>query len=262
MYAVPSRFELSAQPGQVLAQILEIGNDETAPGDFSVRTADWTYRADSGVDFRSDTLAPGSCRPWVRIERPLIKVGGHQKRRYRFEVHIPEGAAPGLCRFALLVEPADDGAAIVPSSGLVIPIHGQLGVIVYVRVGGSRPVLAIDKIALQQMDGRMTPVAMITNSGTAHGRAEGLLTGTDATGRPLEFTVSNLPILPGETRAIPIWAGDAPNGKPPVLKPPVNIHGSIEWEGGRQKIDALLDAVQTQTQTPTPTPAPGGHLKD
>ncbi len=244
MYAVPSRFELSAQPGQVLAQVLEIGNDETAPGKFKVRTADWTYRADSGVDFRSETLAPGSCRPWVRIERPVVKVGGRQKRRYRFEIHVPENAAAGLCRFALLVEPAGEDAPLALSGGLTIPIHGQLGVIVYVRVGDSRPVLAINDIAMHRVDGKMTPAAVITNTGTAHGRAEGLLTGTDASGRALEFTVSNLPILPGETRTIPIWVGDDPNGKPVVLKPPVTLRGSIEWEGGRERIEAVVGSAK------------------
>src|SRR6185436_4754884 len=97
-FVLPARFELKAKPGQKVADVLEIGNDESTPQEYRLRTADWSLRPDGAVDFRPDTLAPGSCRPWVAIERRTLKLSGKSKRRYRFEVQVPPDAPPGLCR--------------------------------------------------------------------------------------------------------------------------------------------------------------------
>lgn len=239
-FVLPARFELKAKPGEKLAEVLEVGNDDTSAGDYRFRTADWSMKTDGGVDFRSDTLDPESCRPWVRLERLNLKVAAKAKRRYRFEVHVPADAKEGLCRFAILIEPGGDVAAITPSSGIQLPILGRLGIIVYVRIGDAKPKLALEKLAVQNVNGRDTAVAIFRNEGNAHGRPEGTLAGTDAAGRPFDFTVAPLPVLPGETRAIPIWAQDSPDGRPGVATFPVKLKGVVEWEGGRQPVDATV----------------------
>src|SRR5690348_17637502 len=63
----PPRFELRAKPGEVLHEVLDIGNDAAVPDEFSVSTADWRLNDQGGVEFQ-EPLQPGSCRPWVRIE--------------------------------------------------------------------------------------------------------------------------------------------------------------------------------------------------
>jgi hypothetical protein len=239
-FVLPARFELKAKPGEKLAEVLEIGNDDTNPGDYRFRTADWTMKADGGVDFRPDTLDPGSCRPWVRLERHSLKIAGKAKRRYRFEVHVPADAKEGLCRFAILIEPGGELAPVAPGTGIQMPIVGRLGIIVYVRIGDAKPNLALERLAVQAVNGRDTAVAIFRNTGNAHGRPEGTLAGTDAKGRPFDFTVAPLPILPGETRAIPIWAQDSPDGRPGAAAFPVKLKGVVEWEGGRQPVDATV----------------------
>ncbi|MBK8324078.1 MAG: hypothetical protein IPL06_15430 [Betaproteobacteria bacterium] len=239
-FVLPARFELKAKPGEKLAEVLEIGNDDTNPGDYRFRTADWTMKADGGVDFRPDALDPGSCRPWVRLERLNLRIASKAKRRYRFEVHVPADAPEGLCRFAILIEPGGDVAPVAPSSGIQMPIVGRLGIIVYIRIGDSKPKLTLERLAVQPVNGRDTAVAIFRNEGNAHGRPEGTLAGTDASGRPFDFTVAPLPILPGETRAIPIWAQDSPDGRPGGATFPVKLKGVVEWEGGRQPVDATV----------------------
>ncbi len=239
-FVLPARFELKAKAGEKLAEVLEIGNDESQPADFRVRTADWTLRADGGVDFRTDTLDPESCRPWVKVERHTVRVAGKGKRRYRFEVEVPADARDGLCRFALLIEPAGDLALVAPASGIQLPIQGRLGVIVYVRVGNAAPKLALDGFELRDVGGRLTPFALFRNTGNAHGRPEGILSGSDPSGRGLDFTVAPLPILPGERRAIPVWPQDDPDGKPAKISKPLRLKGTIEWEGGKQSVETVL----------------------
>lgn len=241
-FVAPARFELAAKPGQKLQQVLEIGNDELGEAELRVRTADWTLRPDGGVDFQPDYLAQDSCRPWVRIERHAVKIGGKARRRFRFEVDVPPDAGDRLCRFALLVEPAAADTRVSPLGGIMLPIQGRIGVIVYVRVGNARPALTLERVALQPVNGRPTPVAVLRNSGNAHGRAEGTLSGTDAAGRAFDFVVAPLPVLPGETRTIPMWPQDTPDGKSVAPTPPIRVKGTIEWDGGRIPVEATLEA--------------------
>lgn len=238
-FVLPARFELKARPGDKLAEVLEIGNDEVNAQEYRIRTADWSLRPDGAVDF-IDPLTPGSCRPWVAIERHTVKLSGKAKRRYRFEVQVPKNAPEGLCRFALLIESADTQKSVTPQGAIQLPIQGRIGVIVYVRVGNVVPELKLERLDVANVNGKPTPIAFFRNNGRAHGRAEGTLTGTDAQGRSFDFTVAPMPILPGEVRAVPIWPQDDADGKPAAVAYPVRLRGTVEWEGGKQPVDASL----------------------
>src|SRR5882672_12737779 len=105
----PPRFELAARPGKILRSVVEVSNRSTAPARYLVHTADWTFSPDFSVSFH-DELQPGSCRPWVAIERPEVVVPGGGTLRYRFEVNVPADAPAGECRFALMIEGAERAA--------------------------------------------------------------------------------------------------------------------------------------------------------
>jgi len=105
----PPRFELVARPGKTVRNVIEVSNRSTTPGRYLVHTADWTLSADFTVNFHDD-LQPGSCRPWVAIERPEVVVPGNGILRYRFEVSVPADAPAGECRFAVMIEGAERAA--------------------------------------------------------------------------------------------------------------------------------------------------------
>lgn len=239
-HVTPARFELQAKPGQVLRESLDIGNDDLGAADYGLRTSDWTLNRDGGVDFQPDILAPDTCRPWVRIERFKVRVGGKSRRKFRFEVHVPPDAKVGLCRFAILIEPGSIAAQISPLENIQMPLQGRIGVIVYVRVGDAKPALAMERVGVEPVNGRPTPVAFIRNDGTAQGRAEGVLEGTDAKGRSFELVVSPLPVLPGETRRIPLWPQEPESARKDPLVLPFRLKGTVEWEGGQARVDAQV----------------------
>ncbi len=227
--AAPPRFELSAAPGARLRQVLEITNAGVLPAKYRIRTADWTLAPDASVVFY-DALQPGSCRPWVSIERNELTLSGGARVRFRFEVAPPADAPAGECRFALMIE--GDEPAVAATELFRIPVRGRLGVIVYVAVGEVAPKLEIVKAGVETVDGRRTPTVWVRNTGNAHGRLAGFLTGVDARGRDLEFSPSGFPVLPGETRALAIAAQSGPN-EPTEPALPVTVRGTIEWAGGR-----------------------------
>ncbi len=240
---VPARFELRARPGQVVANVVEIGNDAVTADEFSVRTADWELSKQGGVVLHDEALQPGSCRPWVRIERRTVRLPPRSTRRFRFEVHVPPDSPPVECRFALVVQSTSEKLPEVRAGNIVMPVQGRLGVIVYVAVGDVAPKLEVRSVELGELNGVPVPLATVHNSGTAHGRIEGVLQGTDAAGRRVEFSVSTFPILAGETRAIPIWPADEPGlgSKAPAWSPPLRLRGDIEWPGGKHRVDRTLE---------------------
>lgn len=226
----PPRFELEVRPGETVRQVIEITNAGVQPATFRVRTADWTLAPDAGVAF-SDTLAPGSCRPWVAIERKEIVVPGGGRYRYRFEVRPPADATAGECRFAVMIE--GDEQAVRTASGLNVPVSGRIGVVVYATVGAAAPDLRLVGTTVGNTDGQRAPVLEVRNVGNAHGRLAGFLSGIDAKGQRRDFSPSTLPILPGETRAIALVADVGP-GNGGEIAFPVRIRGTLEWGSGQR----------------------------
>lgn len=223
----PPRFELQLKPGERSRQVLEISNASVEPNRLSVRTADWSLAADDSVVFY-DELRPGSCRPSVMLERREIIVSASRPFRFRFEVEAPADAQPGECRFAIMFEGQEQVSQA--QGGPAIPFSAQLGVIVYVAFGGATPSLSLVASGVKMVNGKPTPVLQMRNSGAAHGRLAGFLSGTDAAGTQLEFTPASMPILAGETRAIALNATRPGDQDTAVqVRFPVTISGKLEW---------------------------------
>ena len=221
----PPRFELTGKPGMPIRNVIELSQVDVRPGNYTVRTADWTFKPDGSVEF-TEPLAPGSCRPWVAIERKEIAVTPGRPYRYRFEVTPPADAAPMECRFALLIEGKEQPAG----PGVPIGLSARVGVIVYVAIGDVKPALSVVGSAVQQVNGQPVPTLKVRNDGTAHGRLSGFLNGTDAAGTALEFTAATSPILPGETRDIALSATRPGNTDAQVqIRFPVTVRGKLEW---------------------------------
>ncbi len=56
----------------------------------------------------------------------------------------------------------------------------------------------------------------------------GFLSGKDASGKKYDFTPSDLPILPGETREV-FLTPSTPENENPTLSFPVTVQGTLEW---------------------------------
>lgn len=195
----PPRFELSAKAGETIRAVAELSNRSDAPTGLTFATAEWDLSSDGGVVL-SETLRPGSCRPWVAIERREVLLPGRSQLRYRFEVSPPADAPASECRFAIVISGGDE--QISPSENVNVPVRGQIALIVYVALGGVKPELQIIDADVVDLGGVMTPVLMVENTGAAHGRLSAFLSGVDAAGVKREFSPSTLPVLPGETRMI------------------------------------------------------------
>lgn len=226
----PPRFELSLKPGDRATEVIGITNASITQAHYRMKTADWTFGADNAVTFK-DALQPGSCRPWVSIESHEVFAPPGRRIGFRVQVDVPTETPPQECRFALLIE--GDDQMMKNASGPNFPVAGRIGVIFYVSVGGASPSLEISAAGVRTVNGARLPVLQVRNTGTAHGRLSGFLSGTDAKGQELDITPSTFPILPGETRFVELSA-TTHRGDPAVIAYPIVVHGELEW--GDRKI--------------------------
>ena len=205
----PPRFEGAVKPGETFRDVVEITNVGAQPNQIQVKTADWRLDANGAAQF-SDELAPDSCRPWVAIERHELTLGARGKYRFRFEVAVPADAPARECRFGMMFEGASQQ---VDAGGLKLPVSGRIGVIVYLEIGGVASALTLAGYGTQVVNGNKVPSLKIANHGTAHGRLDGFIEGTDADGKSFTLIPSTLPILPGEEREIALTFDDSKNQK-------------------------------------------------
>lgn len=232
--ASPPRYELTAGAGKKVSQVLEIYNVGNTNDQYSIKTNDWRLQGDN-LSFH-DELLPGSCRPWVKLERHKITINRGDKRPMRFEVDVPPGTPSQECRFAIMIEGTNPAPNKI-AENIDLPVNGQLAVIVYLAIGGAQPALNVTSL---QMSGK-TPVLNVSNSGAAHGRLQGELAGTDSSGKAVDFSVSTTPIMPGEARTLPLTPHLGEKQlNPASLKYPIKLKGQIYWEKGAFAIDQQI----------------------
>ncbi len=233
----PPRFELNANAGQTLRQVLELSNRATATQRFMFQTADWTLSPDFSVTFNEQSQ-PDGCRQWTALERPQAALPAGSTLRYRFEVNVPEHAPAGECRFGILIE--NEESVLAKSAGLQFPVSGRIGVIVYVVVGDAAPDLELFGPKIVTLNGRRVPTLRIHNGGTAHGRVAGFLAGTDARGIHYDFNPSDFPILPGEVADVYLIPS-TPSDENPTLTYPVSVKGTLEWGKRQTEINQIFE---------------------
>lgn len=241
----PPRLELHAKPGDTVRQTISINNLGNDPGRYLTKTADWELGPSGEALLQEGAPKQGSCRPWVRLERHEIGVAPGDTRDYRFEVHVPPDVKNGECRFALLV--SSNAGTVTPSgaSFISIPIVGRLAVIVYVTIGDAKPVMKLERIAMQKVNGKHLPMATFRNSGDAHGRVSGHLEALDVNRHKVDLIADGSVILPNSARGITLTPMDwsSGEGKPPTfdLTPPMHVRGTLQFLGGGEvKIDQVL----------------------
>jgi len=246
----PPRFELSAKPGETVRGVAELANAADTVADLTFETAEWELMPDGGIVI-GNALKPDSCRPWVSIERRQTVLQAKAQLRYRFEVTPPADTAPVECRFAIVI--SSNEQRLSPADGVSVPVVAQLALIVYVKVGDIKPQLRIVQVDVADINGTLTPVLLVENTGLAHGRLSAFLSGVDAKGIKREFAPSTLPILPGETRQIALAVdkgGDAIEARERPEKPgreaepiayPLSISGTINDSVSSFQFDGVFE---------------------
>jgi hypothetical protein len=109
-----------------------------------------------------------------------------------------------------------------------------------VNVGDAAPDLEFFGPKIATLNGQRIPTLRMHNSGEAHGRVSGFLTGTDANGIKYDFTPSDFPILPHEEREVFLTPSTATDERP-TLAFPVTVKGTLEWGEHKTQLDQRFE---------------------
>lgn len=232
----PPRIEDNVKPGQVYRNVIEITNVSPVSNKYVIESSDWTFNAsDASVDFQNE-LSTNSCRPWVYLESNSINLGPNAKRRFRFEVRVPENAPVQECRFAMLFSGDPDAESLT-----ALPVAGRLAVVVYLRVGNASALLNATSFGKRMVDGQYQPTMTVHNSGNATSRLDGYVDGTDATGKTITFLPTSYPILPGQTNEV-VLVPQAPSATSalPAIAYPLTLKGRVDWEGKNIPVETTI----------------------
>lgn len=227
---MPPRFEDRAQPGGVFRDVIEVANISPVVSRMKVSTADWVLDEKGTAQF-SSALAPGSCRPWTALEATEIEVPANGRRRFRFEVRVPAGAPDGQCRFAIMFE-----GEPTPVPGMVLPVAGRIGIIVYLDIGKGAARLQLAGSGVTELNGVDVPYLRVRNDGNAHGRLDGFVDGVDAEGKRWTLAPTSAPVMPGLERDIALFP-IVNEGEPIRISFPIQLKGRLDWRTQRLDID-------------------------
>lgn len=237
----PSRFELSGKPGGRVGQSLSIYNVGGNPTEVSIRTLDFDFAEDGQITYL-DALSPGSCRPWVTLERRSLRVQPRARSSFRFQVEIPADAPRSECRFMVAIEGREPAYQVRMDGNqgaqLSMPVSGRIAVVVYLAINGAQPKLEVSRLGVVEAEGRRIPSIVVRNSGDAHGRLEGALEAVNARGEKFEMVPDGSPVMPGQTRVLLFQARADSARKTPELVLPLKATGQLEWAQGTFKIDS------------------------
>lgn len=240
--ASPSRFELTGRPSGRIGQTLSLFNVGGSQAEVAVRTLDFTFSESGQIGYQED-LSPASCRPWVTLERRSLRIQPRTRGTLRFQVDVPPGTPRGECRFMLAIEGRDPAYQVrMEGQGaqMSMPVAGRIAVAVYVAVDGARPRLELQEFAMRELDGRRVPALTVRNAGDAHSRLDGVLDAVNADGLRFEVVPDGSPILPGQTRVLPLQVRSEPGRPVPSWSVPLKVKGRVEWTEGSFRVDTEL----------------------
>ena len=206
----------NADPGAVLDDAVTLFNYGTAQMTFRVYGVDAYNTADGAIDVTPGTDDPTEAGSWVTMAQEFITVSPGQQATIPFTLTVPENAAPGDYRGAIL---ASNQSRSTGNEEQVVILDRRTGTQLFVRVNGPLSAeLAIEDLSteyepvINPLAGSATVTYNIVNRGNVS------LSGTSvlSVSGPLGLGKQTLPqtdfgtLLPGGSVPVTVTVEDVP----------------------------------------------------
>lgn len=246
----PVRWEAEGKPGKTVRNVVKLRSGPGAMQNVKVTVCDWTLTEDGAPIYDKAGSMANSAVAWIRLEPDQLSVYPRQEKMVRVSVEIPNTVPPGSYRAALLFEPPGAEQKGVEGAASVF-IRGRLAFPIYVTVGDARPDGEILESAWHEVPGKGLALALkIRNGGNAHLRAGGFFSTRSRSKSTFEGIVSEVPILPGQTRWVPLeFQGESP---PPGTDLDLTLH--IDLGRGEREFKQNVQAVEKREGTGLKSP--------
>lgn len=168
---MPSLLELTVQPGEDLTRVVQIhytkdGPNDTQPIRVMLGAENWSMDTAGELAFTLDE-APFSAKPWIVFSPGEAEIEPGEVMTVRLSVIVPEGAANGEYRAALVAQPRTPFRVLTQGERR-LELICRLATIVYVQVPPVVGAVEFGSLQVTRLDGRYHVVSRFLNSGDAH----------------------------------------------------------------------------------------------
>jgi len=205
----PLTFELSANPGETISNVLKITNTDPTPVLISINVEDFTAVGEEGqVTLQDDEgVHTYSLAKWVTVTPSVLSLGPNEAGTVQFTINVPFEAEPGGHYGSVL---ATIGSAS-PSAGGV-SVTQKVGSLVLMNVAGDvTEQLFIEELSAKPFSeyGPVTILSRFQNTGTVHLKPRGFILVKNMLGQEVEkLDLPQKNVLPHSIRRIEVPAGD------------------------------------------------------
>lgn len=200
---IPPSFELTANVGGSLNNIVKLQNNLSTPVKIAVDRRNFTAIGEQGAVGLTEEETSFSLASWISVSPSEVTIAPGATQEFKFSVNVPLNAEPGG-HFGSLV------FRTIPTenlSGSGAALATELGSLILLRIAGS----ATEEAAIASFEPEKNffeygPVNLITrvkNQGNVHVTPTGTITITNMLGKKVaQFPLESRHVLPGAIRRL------------------------------------------------------------
>lgn len=197
---VPPRFELFANPGDIINETIRVSNKSDSPQSFGIIIEDFSSAGEEGhvvlEEEETDTLY--SLKSWIEPSSNNIVIQPNEEVSYPFSIIVPKDAEPGGHYASLLFQIGGE-----PIEG-VTNVQHRIGSLILLRVSGNveeKGEVVSFSAPSYSKSGPIIFELRVKNDGTTHIRPNGTVIITNLFGKKVEeLPLNGLNVFPGVIR--------------------------------------------------------------
>lgn len=198
---VPPKFELFANPGDVVTETIKVQNNSDIPTNFSVLVEDFSSTGEEGkvVLEEGESDESYSLKSWIELSSENITLQPGEERFFQFNINVPRNADPGG-HYASVLFQVGSGESI-PG---VTTVQNRIGSLVLLRVSGN----VVEEATIETFQApvyvRKAPITFslrVQNNGTTHIQPSGTIVITNMFNQKVdEIPLNSANVFPGAVR--------------------------------------------------------------
>lgn len=207
---IPPRFELFANPGDSLTELVRIRNESDFPVTYTIVVEDFSASGEEGhVVLEEEGTETFSLASWIEPETRDIVLQPQEERSFTFSINVPRDAEPGGHYASVLFQSGSDP---VPGAANVTQ---RVGTLVLLRVSGNvteQAVIETFEAPNYSQSGPVPFTLRLRNDGNTHIRPQGTIIITNLFGQKVqEVPLQGANVLPGAIRKMDQTVWDQEN---------------------------------------------------
>lgn len=200
----PPTFEISANPGETIANRIKVQNLTDKPLGITVDRRNFTALGEEGAVGLTEEETPFSLAAWISVSPSEAEIPAKSTAVFAFTIDIPTNAEPGGHFGSIVFQTRGK----IPKGQTGAAVSQEIGALVLLRLAGdTTEKAAIESFKAKKFFVEYGPVefeARVKNQGNVHIKPTGTITVSNIFGKKVaSFAVEPRNVLPDAIRKIP-----------------------------------------------------------